>query len=96
MIVATKYLLHPGFMELVKFGHSQVFLDIEVLLIFVPVFDEPRDVLEDHHMRRADFHRLIQLLFQPGLVRFVFIDYVSRVRIKLRVQYNEGDTVLVK
>ena len=55
MIVATKYLFDSSLIKLIKFGHSQVFLDIEVLLIFVPVFDEPRDVLEDHHMRRADF-----------------------------------------
>ena len=55
MIVATEYLSDSSLIQLIKFGHSQVFLDIEVLLIFVPVFDEPRDVLEDHHMRRTDF-----------------------------------------
>ena len=96
VIVATKYLSHPGLVQLVEFGHPQVFLQIEVLLIFVPVLDEPRNVLEDHHMWRTNFLRLIQLAFQPGLVRFVFTDYVCRVRIKLRVQYEEGDTVLVK
>ena len=96
VIVATKYLLHPGFMKLVEFGHSQVFLQIEVLLIFSPVAYEPRNVLEDHHMRRTNFLGLSQLTFEPGLVRFVFTDYVSRVGIKLRVQYEEGDTVLVK
>ena len=96
MIVATKYLPHPSLVQLVEFGHPQVLLQIEVLFIFAPVVDEPRNVLEDHHMRHTDFLCLFQLTFQPGLVRFVFTDYVGRVGIKLRVQYEEGDTVLVK
>jgi len=50
VIVATKYLFDSSLIELIKFGHSQVFLNIEVLLIFIPVLDEPRDVLKDHHM----------------------------------------------
>ena len=94
--MATKYLSHPRPVQLLKFLHPQVFLDIEVLLFFAPVVDEPRNVLKDHHMRRANFLRLSQLSLQPGLVRFVFLGYVSRVGVKLRVQYKEGDTVLVK
>jgi len=33
VIVATKYLSHARLMQLVEFGHPQVFLQIEVLLI---------------------------------------------------------------
>jgi len=50
VIVATKYLSHTSLVQLVEFGQPQAFLQIEVLLILVPVFDEPRNVLEDHHM----------------------------------------------
>ena len=96
MIVATKYLPHPCLVKLVKFFHPQVFLNIEVLFFFAPVVDKPRNVLKNHHMRRINFLCLFQLFFQPSLVRFVFVGYVSRVGIKLRVQYEEGDTVLVK
>lgn len=96
VIVATEYLSDTSCVQLIQLGHPQVFLHIEVLLVLLPVFDEPRDVLEYHHMRGSHTLCLIQLLFQPGFVCFVFSDCVSRIRIKLRVQDEEGDTVLVK